>query len=156
MFLVSTPHAIILYSIRPRVDALAINLVLTKLSFIDAAIGTEKLPISALSSVFELTFVRWFVLECFVTFTVRLLVQPLSLIESPIRVFADTEAVHLIFHPLAFVYCSVSEVISAFSVTFSALPHPKIERFVSRQIQTGSLKFLINYYAHVHGSVLKR
>jgi len=156
MFLISAPHAIILYSIRPQVDTLSINLVLTKLSFIDATIGTEKLPISALSSVFELTSVWWSVLECFLTFTVRLLVQPLSLIESPIRVFADTEAVHLIFHPPAFVYCSVSELISAFSVTFSTLPHPKVVRFVSRQIQTSSLKFLINYYAHVHGSVLKR
>jgi len=156
MLFVSAPHAIILNSIRPRVDSLAVDLILAELSFIDAAIGTDKLPITALSSIFEFAFVRRFVLECLLTFAVCLLVQPFPLVESPIRVLTNAKAVHLILHPHAFVQGSVTEEISAFTISFAALPHTEVVRFISRQIQPDSFKFLISYSAHIDVSILKR
>ena len=90
MLFVLFPLSIVLNAIRPRIYTMSIDVIIFKVSSVYATIRTIQYSVAALFPVHELAKVAGHIWEGFLTFTMRLLVEPLSLVVSSIGVLADT------------------------------------------------------------------
>ena len=126
VLLVLDPVTIVFYATRPRVNTVAIDMIILKLASIYATIRTAQntltffLPLNVLADVARLV---W---ECLLSLPVRVLINPVALVEGTIRVATYASTIHHVIDPLALVHRAVGVDVSAMALSLTSDPVAKI------------------------------
>ena len=107
MFLIIYPASIVLDTVWPDINSVPINVIVLKLTFVDTTIGTGQHTLSRLLAPDKLPNVRRAVRESFLAMALRLLIDPLSFVESTIWVSADSSTIHEVFNPAPLIFCAI-------------------------------------------------
>ena len=126
MLLIGDPVALVLNPIWPRVDSVAIDMILGKLTSINATVRAIKQPFSMLLAFVKLAYVGGFVWKSFLALAVRILVEPLTPIESAIWVATDPSTVHQVCDPLTLIHGSIRMHISSMALALTRIPVAKV------------------------------
>ena len=157
MHLVVVPLTVVLTTVRPGVNALAMDVVVNKVTRVSGAIGPEELTVAVFLAVFVLTFVTCIVRPYLFAFAVLLVLKPPSFISGAISVVIDSIAVCFIILPVTIVYVTISMDEATSSVCFVVFPVALIKRAVNPDLDTTAiLSALFVPLAFVLSSIVER
>ena len=154
MLLVGDPVALVLDPIWPRVDSVAIDLIIRKLTPVDATVRAIKQSISMLLAFVKLSYVGGIVWKGFLALAVWILVEPLAPVESAIWVATDPSTVHQVCDPLTLIHCSIRMHISSMALALTRIPVAEVVRLVHLQTETKAVLLLLSHLPHVCRSAL--
>jgi hypothetical protein len=93
------PLARINLAISPPVNSLAADLIVNKLTLVDAAIRDHQGALASLHAISELPFILRAIWPLLNALPVLLMIEPVTIIAGPVRLDADAFTVHLVLDP---------------------------------------------------------